>query len=81
MERKIYTCLPPLFAEKDRNSLRKEGEGSINYQGLDIVKITQKIQMVGAETFAINLAFKILIRIAKEVHIESIEAIMKIIKG
>ena len=41
--------MPPLFAEKDRNSLRKEGEGSINYQELDIAKITQKIQMVGAE--------------------------------
>ena len=80
--KKIYISgLPPLFAQKVRNSLRKEGEGSINYQGLDIVKINQKIQMVGAETFAINLAFKILIRIAKEVHIESIEAIMKIIKG
>jgi hypothetical protein len=50
-----------LFAEKVRNSLRKEGEGSINYQGLDIRKITQKIQMVGAELcndLKINEQFK-----------------------
>ncbi|BAH94377.1 Os08g0506200 [Oryza sativa Japonica Group] len=32
-----------------RNSLRKEGGGSINYHYLDIGKITQKIQLVGAE--------------------------------
>uniref|UniRef100_C6JST8 CCHC-type domain-containing protein n=1 Tax=Sorghum bicolor TaxID=4558 RepID=C6JST8_SORBI len=46
---KYISGLPPLFAEKVRNSLRKEGEGSINYQNLDIGKITQKIQLIGAE--------------------------------
>uniref|UniRef100_I1Q393 CCHC-type domain-containing protein n=1 Tax=Oryza glaberrima TaxID=4538 RepID=I1Q393_ORYGL len=46
---KYISGLPPLFAEKVRNSLRKEGGGSINYHYLDIGKITQKIQLVGAE--------------------------------
>ena len=46
---KYISGLPPLFAEKVRNSLRKEGQGSINYQNMDIGNITQKIQMVGAE--------------------------------
>ena len=41
--------LPPLFAEKVSNRLRNERDGSINYKQLDMEKIAQKVQLVGAE--------------------------------
>jgi hypothetical protein len=50
LERNIYIYgLPPLFAEKDRDSLRKEREGSINHKKPDIGKVTQKKQMERAK--------------------------------
>ena len=46
---KYISGLPLLFAKKVRTHLRKEGDGTINYNHLDMGKISQKIRLVGSE--------------------------------